>query len=127
LGAITKLLGSGKVAGAEFNDYMALELTENVHLHYRGLRLEFTPEEFLFIKDILCSLTDEEIETIKNRKYGFDESVIHMRITKDLPKNDWWKNKFQIERCRNGSVHLHINNLRVSLSWKDYKRMFGKK
>ena len=127
MGAIIKLLGSGKLDEAEFNNYMSLELTENVHFHYRGVRLEFTPEEFLFIKDIFCSLTDKEIEAVKNRKYGYDERVVHMRITKELPKNDWWKNQFQIEKGRGGGVHLHINNLRVGLSWGDYKRMFDKK
>ena len=127
MGAIIKLLNKGKVESPAFDNYMSIELTENIHIHYRGLRLEFTPEEFLFIRDLIGGLTGKEIEAIKNRKYGYDERVIHLRVTNNLPKNNWWKNQFQIEKCRDGTVHLHIANLRVSLSWKDYKRMFDRK
>ena len=127
MGAIVKLLDHGILEIPEFNSYMSIELTENVHIHYRGLRLEFTPEEFLFIRDLIGGLTDAEIETIKTRKYGYDERVIHLRVTNKLPENNWWKKQFQIEKNRDGGVHLHIANLRVSLSWKDYKRMFDRK
>jgi hypothetical protein len=127
MGAIIKLLNHGVVETPEFNNYMSIELTENVHWHYRGLRLELTPEEFLFIRDIFCSLTPEEIETIRNRKYGFDERVIYLRLRNNLPENNWWKNRFQIEKCKTSDVHFHINNVRLSLTWDDYKKIFEAK
>jgi hypothetical protein len=126
MGSIVKLLNQGKVGIPQFNNYMSVELTENVHWHYRGIRLEFTPEEFLFIRKFFCSLTEEEVELIKKRKYGYDEKVVYLRITNELPKNSWWKNQFQIEKCRDGSVHFHLDNLRIGLSWEDYKRIFEK-
>jgi len=126
MGAIIKLLNSGEIDSPTFNNYMSIELTENVHVHYRGFRFEFTPEEFLFIRRLFSSLTEEEIEVIKNRKYGYNERVVYLRLTNELPENNWWKDKFQIEKCRDGTVHLHINNLRISLSWDDYRRMFEK-
>jgi len=108
----------------QWHNYIGLELTENVHLHYRNIRLEFTPKEFLFIHAMINSLTPEELEKIKTRKYGFKEPVDFLRISKDLPSNDWWENSFSLEEQANGMFHFHFGNLRIDLQPSDVKKIF---
>jgi hypothetical protein len=64
---------------------------------------------------------------IKDHKYGFDEKTIYLKLRNDLPENNWWKDQFQIEKCKDGSVHFHINNIRLSLTWEDYLKIFEAK
>ena len=127
MGSIIKLLNRGTVETPYYNNYMSFELTENIHFHYRNLRLEMTPEEFLFMRDQFLKITPEQVEEIKNHKYGYDERTIYLRTTGNLPDNNWWRNKFQIEKNKGGSVHFHINNIRLDLSWNDYKKIFEAK
>lgn len=111
----------------QWRNYLGLELTENIHLHYRNIRLEFTPEEFLFIREVFCSLTPEEIERIKTRKYGFDEPVDFLRITDQLPENKWWEDTYSLEEQKNGMFHFHLGNLRLDLHQDDAKKIFDVK
>jgi len=109
----------------QWRNYIGLELTENVHLHYRNIRLEFTPEEFLFIQKLISSLTPEELERIKTRKYGFQEPVDFLRITSELPPNKWWENSYSLEEQMKGMFHFHFGNLRIDLYPKDAEKIFN--
>jgi len=109
----------------QWRNYIGLELTENIHLHYRNIRLEFTPEEFLFIQALMSSLTPGELETIKTRKYGYDQPVNFLRISSELPPNDWWENSFDLEEQVNGMFHFHFGNLRIDLHPNDVKKIFN--
>ena len=126
MGLISKIHRYGKTKFKyQWRNYLGLELTENVHLHYRNIRLEFTPEEFLFIHSVINSLTPEELERIRTRKYGFDEPVDFLRITDKLPENKWWEDTYAIEEQKNNMFHFHLGNLRIDLHEKDAKKILN--
>jgi hypothetical protein len=128
MGIIKKIHRHGKTSkNYQFQNYTAMELTENVHFHYRNQRLEFTPQEFLFLKKMFDSLTPADVERIINHKYGHKEAPVFLRIRNDLPYNTWWANTFMLEELVNGTWHFHFGNLRIDLLKEDVKRIFGTK
>ena len=53
MGNIKRILRKNKVSKPLLNNRFTVELCENVHLHYRNLRLEFPKDEFLHILRLL--------------------------------------------------------------------------
>jgi hypothetical protein len=93
------------------NNRLCLELCENVHLHYRNLRLEFSPQEYLLFKKIFERVTEHEVLSFK---YGPEryEQVARM----DLPDSTEFDKRVQLEEQVEGHFHLHFRNLRVEVN-----------
>lgn len=96
-----------KVPESMFNKRLKVELCENVHLHYRNLRLEFSKEEFLFLLKHLKSLDEKEIEDFEYKDNSKD--LIH---TNDLPTSTEFNDRLQIEEVGD-HYHVHYRNLRI--------------
>ena len=94
------------------NERFTVELCENVHVHYRNLRLEFPKEEFLKILRVMKSLDEEEIE---NFEYGDDRPINIKSLFEGyiLPKETEFNNRLILEEQVGGHYHLHYRNLRV--------------
>ncbi|MDA1190351.1 MAG: hypothetical protein O3A46_01560 [Candidatus Poribacteria bacterium] len=109
MGRIRNIIRRAFVREPMLNRRMTVDLCENVHLHYRNLRLEFPKEEFLFILRALKSLDEEKIE---NFPYAPDawEEILH---TTDLPKRAEHNHRLQVEEQMEGHYHLHYRNLRI--------------
>jgi len=111
MGHIKNIIKQAKVCKPLLNNRFTVELCENVHIHYRNLRMEFPKDEFLLILKKLKSINEEEV---KQFVYGKDqfESMIH---SLDLPEETEFNDRFQVEEQMNGQVHVHYKNLRLEL------------
>lgn len=108
MGNIKEILYKEEVPKSLLNKRFTIELCENVHMHYRNLRLEFSKEEFLFLLKHLKSLDEDEIE---NFLYGRDFKFLVK--TFDLPDKTEFDDRLQIEEQVEGHYHVHYRNLRV--------------
>jgi len=105
-----------------------LDICENVHLHYRDLRLEFTLEEFFDwsskiaeIRTLLLKWRDEHPDWKEsNNPEAFDNQyVIWMPGfgCEDvmLKESKYWPNRVSIEKV--GAIyHIHYRDIRIELS-----------
>ena len=91
------------------NQRLTVELCENVHLHYRNLRLEFSKDEFLFIVKLIKGLDEKVIKDFVYDKGNFNELI----KTVDLPPCTEFNDRLQIEELMDGSFHVHYRNLRL--------------
>ncbi len=108
MGDIKKILSTDNVVEPLQNRRITVELCENVHLHYRNLRLEFPKDEFLLILKKLKALDDNEI---KNFSYG--KGLSFLINDQDLPEKTEFNDRFQIEEQTNGLYHIHYKNMRL--------------
>ncbi len=55
MGNVYKTLGKAKVPPTpkHYGERLVVELCENIHIHYRNLRIEFSDEEFFQFADII--------------------------------------------------------------------------
>jgi hypothetical protein len=111
MGVIKRIILNKEVPTPQFNTRLTVELCENVHLHYRNLRLEFTAEEFL---DIVAEIKSIKEDEVKNFAYGPDKfkALVAKEI---LPPQTEFNNRLQIEEQQGGRYHVHYRNLRIEL------------
>ena len=124
MGRIAVILKKEKVSKPALNNRFTVELCENIHIHYRNLRLEFTKEEFLYILKLLKGINEHEVETFKYSNYAYKELVKEF----GLPESVWYDDRLQIERQKEGHYHIHYRNLRLefsSLKELGFSKFFG--
>ena len=108
MGHIKRIISADTVVAPLQNRRITVELCENVHLHYRNLRLEFPKDEFLLILKKLRALDDDEI---KNFSYG--KGLSFLINDHDLPEKTEFNDRLQIEEQENGLFHIHYKNMRI--------------
>ncbi len=91
------------------NNRFAIELCENVHVHYRDIRLEFTPTEFCHILRLLKSVDEN---AVKSFNYGPEAFLTICHDTTLGPCTEH-NNRYQIEEQAEGHFHTHYRNLRI--------------
>lgn len=111
MGRIKHVLENRTVGEAILNRRFTVELCENVHLHYRNLRLEFPKEEFLTLLRHLKQLDESKIESFD---YGHGKFQLIAEDQK-LPEKTEFNHRVQIEEQVEGHYHVHFRNLRVEL------------
>jgi hypothetical protein len=96
----------------QLNNRFTCELCENIHIHYRNLRLEFTKEEFLHIIRLLQGIDIKDVENFKYSDWAYKELI------KDfgLPDETFYNDRLQIEQQVEGHYHVHYRNLRLELN-----------
>lgn len=110
MGLIDKVLVNKEIPTPEFNQRLTVELCENVHLHYRNLRLEFSPAEFfVFIR----AMQRIDAHKVLNFKYGPD--VFEPLFIERLPEKTEFNSRLQIEEQVGGGFHVHYRNLRLEV------------
>lgn len=110
MGRIAKIIVQGEVEKPLHNTRGCVELCENVHLHYRNLRLEFSKEEFLTILTMLKSIDTEEV---KNFQYG--PTAFKEAANIKLPEETEFDKRIVVEKQVEDHYHIHYRNLRIEL------------
>lgn len=109
MGRTVKILKNKKVKPSLCNTRFTVELCENVHMHYRNIRLEFKKEEFLHILSLLSKIDRKKIENFPYNDYNFELLVEDF----DLPSSCEYNNRLQIELQKEGHYHIHYRNCRL--------------
>lgn len=117
MGDIKQVLIEKEVPTPEFNQRMTVELCENVHLHYRNLRLEFSSREFIE----LCTLL-RQVDLVKVREFEYnpDKFKCLVHYNNLMPETEFDK-RLQIEEQVGGGYHVHYRNLRIEV--RDLKEL----
>lgn len=93
------------------NNRFTIELCENVHVHYRNLRLEFSPEEFIQLVRHFKSVDESKVEKFNYGEHQFEELVHDGK----LPNKTKFNSRLQIEAQDPSGYHIHYRNLRIEL------------
>jgi hypothetical protein len=96
---------------------LAVDLCENIHLHYRDLRLEFSHNEWntfaQFITETNTAISDSHCD------YDGTDPDYFAQFSKVIPaQSDHWPNRINTEVQGppfEGIMHIHYNDLRIEL------------
>jgi hypothetical protein len=108
MGNIKEIIARSAVPPPMHNTRLAVELCENVHLHYRNLRLEFGKEEFI---RLLSELKKIDVDAVSTFDYG--ENKFECLLVSELPERTEWNHRMQLEEQDGGGYHFHYRNLRI--------------
>ena len=96
---------------------LIVEKCENIHLHYRNMRLEFSDKEFLFFAD--------KIEEARKSLENNPEETEYLPLSATLELNtqpEYWRDRISIEG-NVGSVHVHYKNFRLELTKDEFRTL----
>lgn len=111
MGIVKKVILEKEIPTPQQNKRLTVELCENVHLHYRNLRLEFPKAEFIqFLKE-LREIDPDYIERFQFGAGKF-EAISYLS---NLPAESEFNRRLRIEEQADGTFHVHYRNLRLEL------------
>lgn len=112
MGRIAVVLKNEKVPAPKLNNRLTCELCENIHIHYRNMRIEFTKDEFVHILRLLNGIDINEVENFHYSDWAYKELI------KDfgLPDETYYDHRLQIEQQMEGHFHIHYRNLRLEFN-----------
>lgn len=108
MGQIKKIIHSSEISHVPHNNRMCIELCENVHLHYRNLRLEFSKEEFMTFLE-----TVKSVDPYSVLAFNYSNSSFQTIADSTLPDSTQFNTRLQIELQTDNSLHIHYRNLRI--------------
>ena len=118
MGKIIRVLGKEKVESSQrlCNRRLCVDLAENIHIHFRDTRVEFSVEEWR-VYAALIKKAAEEIEkaVAKGYKEGTDKAQGKWTAPQLRKASDYFPERLQLEENANGSYHLHWNELRIEM------------
>ena len=109
MGRTVKILKKTSIPASLCNTRFTVELCENVHLHYRNIRLEFKKDEFLHILNLLQKIDKNEIKNFSYNNYNFKLLIEDF----NLPSKCEYDKRLQIEWQKEGHYHIHYRNCRL--------------
>jgi len=130
MGVITKLLYRGNDLKKGKYKHLFLDMEENIHIHYRDLRIELSRDEFEDIVTTFNAQSEELMSIIEEKNYqdgklansNQDETRIW---TKSKLKHDvrYHSERISIEDCTDG-YHLHLRNYKILLDNDDFLALY---
>lgn len=124
MGSIKKVLAMGKLLARSVTaNTIWTDLCENVHLHYRNVRLDFSEKEFAVFRAAINHLGMAVEHIAEENKYEEgDPNFLIQQIFKE-PLNtdsDYYPDRALIELQRDRTVHFHYRDLRLHFSEKEF-------
>lgn len=127
VGEIKKLLAAEKIPYRTItNRKLWGDLCENIHLHFRNLRLDFSHREWaqfcMGVQSIGMNV-EREIERTNHRE-GDPNFLLQIAFNEPLtPDSKYYPNRATIELQRDNTVHLHYRDLRIHLSNEEFRQL----
>ena len=126
MGVILKVLHRCEKMGKQRFRNLFLDMEENIHIHYRDLRIELSRKEFEDIVNTFAKQSKElmDIITSKNYQDGVLPNANHddVRIwTESRLENEvvYHPKRLSIEECTDG-YHIHFRNYKLLLDRDDF-------
>ncbi len=114
MGDILKILDEKQIGDGIYNNEAHLEIQEMIHFHYKDLRLFFNKDNFLKVCDLFEQAKKKYLEIGTPE---FTEDMISLSNIEFSSKNVG--NRLGIEVQKDGTVHIHYNDLRLHLNMGD--------
>lgn len=129
MGVIKKILFRGEILGKPRHRNLFLDMEENIHIHYRDLRIELSRGEF---EDIVAAFTKQaaELQAIIEEKHYQDGRLPNanqddVRIwTESRLKHDlkYHPRRFSLEECGDG-YHFHYRNYKLLIDPDEFRQI----
>jgi Ser/Thr protein kinase RdoA (MazF antagonist) len=129
MGVIKKMFYRGNLLGKQRHQHFFLDMEENIHIHYRDLRIDLSRGEFEDICDAFRKQS-QELQTIINEKNYQDGKLPNanqddVRIwTESLLKHDvkYHQQRFSLEECSDG-FHFHCRNYKLLFDDTEFRQI----
>lgn len=129
MGHIKKLLAIEKLPPRSMTpDQIWTDLCENVHLHYRNVRFDFSENEWALFRSAINHLGIATEHTAVGYRYeeGDPNFLVQQVFETPLsPNSDYYHNRSTIELNRDGTVHFHYRDLRLHFSLEEFRIIAG--
>jgi len=99
------------------------DLCENIHIHIRNLRVEFSKEEFDNLLSAINILANGVGKGIKEGWKPGDKSFLISYDNKVRLKrsSDYYPNRLRIELEKNNDIHIHYREIRLHLTTPEFR------
>ncbi|MBF0271789.1 MAG: phosphotransferase [Magnetococcales bacterium] len=129
MGVIKKVLYRGQILGKPRHRNLFLDMEENIHIHYRDLRIELSRSEFEEISETFRKQS-AELQAIIHEKEYQDGKLANanqddVRIwTESQLKHEvtYHPRRVSIEACSDG-YHLHYRNYKILIDEADFREL----
>lgn len=129
MGVIKKMLYRSNMLGKQRHQHFFLDMEENIHIHYRDLRIELSRGEFEDICEAFRKQS-QELQTIIDEKNYQDGKLPNanqddVRIwTESLLKHDvkYHPQRFSLEECSDG-FHFHCRNYKLLFNEAEFRQI----
>ena len=127
MGDIKKLLAMGEISPRQLTaNTLWTDLCENIHLHYRNIRLDFSEKEFAIFRAAIHHLgMAVEYESEKNQYEEGDLNFLDQQIfnTHFPSDSEYYPNRVTIEYERDHTVHFHYRDLRLHWLLEEFNQI----
>lgn len=127
MGHIKKVLAMKELPRRKITpNMMWTDLCENVHLHYRNVRFDFSEVEFARFRAAMNHL-GMAVEYCSN-DYGYSEGdpnfLVQQKFEEPLnADSDYYTNRAVIEAQRDGTYHFHYRDLRLHFDEAEFEEI----
>lgn len=129
MGVIKKILFRGEILGKPRHRNLFLDMEENIHIHYRDLRIELSRAEFEDIARIFAKQSQELQAIIEKKKYqdgklpNANQDDVRIWTESKLPNDvKYHPRRLSLEECGDG-YHFHYRNLKLLLDKDEFRRL----
>ncbi len=129
MGVIKKILFRGNIIGKPRHHNFFLDMEENIHIHYRDLRIELSRGEFEEISGTFAKQSAELQSIIEKKKYqdgklanaNQDDVRIwtESRLTHGVK---YHPQRFSLEECGDG-YHFHYRNYKLLIDKDEFRQI----
>lgn len=129
MGVIKKVLYRGNILGKPRHRNMFLDMEENIHIHYRDLRIELSRAEFEEIVSTFGKQSQELLAIIRNRNYqdgtlpNANQEDVRIWTESSLQHDvKYHPRRFSLEECGDG-YHFHFRNLKILIDEAEFRQI----
>ena len=115
MGNVAETIKAKQVPRPTFNRRGVVEVCENIHLHWRNFRLEFSKDEFRLFLAMMQHIDPQDIVEAELGPDKFTE----LARTDEIPEESEWDDRMVLEKQVEGHYHLHYRQLRIEVESLD--------
>lgn len=130
MGTVRQILSAGTVPDRLLADRLAIDLADNIHIHLRDLRLEFSAAEYRQVADLLSRVSGH-LDQYEEGGTGHQQYAEMIRPApvygggRDGPDGPPDPTRMRVEEQAEGHLHLHYADLRIELSTDGFEKLAG--